>query len=99
MTVVNSDLPAVLEGTWEEVSRHAEALKGRRVKVILADEPAPTDSEADPTVALLESWLREDATDDPAEIRRAEEELAEFKRNMNAPRREAGERLLYPDAE
>jgi|GEM_PF-6128917 hypothetical protein len=51
----------------------------------------------DPTVALLKAWLREDATEDPGALQQAEAELAAFKRDMNAPRREAGERLLYPD--
>ncbi len=50
------------------------------------------------SIALLQSWLAEDATDDPEEIRRAEEELAEFKRSMNANRAATGERLLYPEA-
>jgi len=50
-----------------------------------------------PSIALLRSWLAEEATDDPDEIRRAEEELAEFKRNMNANRAATGERLLYPE--
>ncbi len=42
---------------------------------------------------LLQSWIDEDATDDPDEIRVAEQELAEFKRAMNENR--AGERPLY----
>lgn len=50
-------------------------------------------------MALMRSWLDEDATDDPEEIRAAKEELREFKRNMNQPRKEAGARLLYPEAE
>ena len=56
-------------------------------------------SENAASIALLESWLAEDATDDPEEIRQAEQELLEFKRNMNANRRAAGERILYPDVE
>lgn len=89
----------VLEGTWEEIALHAEDLKGRHVKIIVSDRPAPAGiEEQDPTIALLESWLREDATDDPEEIRRAEQDLAQFKRDMNAARKEAGERLLYPEA-
>jgi hypothetical protein len=60
--------------------------------------PSSIDAENDATIALLQSWIAEDATDDPEEIRKAEEELAEFKRNINAPRKEAGERLLFPEA-
>ncbi len=65
----------------------------------LPPSAAIIDGEKDATIALLQSWLDEDATNDPDEIRAAEEELAELKRNMNAPRKEAGERLLFPDVE
>ncbi len=46
---------------------------------------------------LLRGWLRDEATDDPALIQQAQEELDEFKRNMNANRAATGERLLYPE--
>ena len=45
---------------------------------------------------LLRVWREEDATDNPEEMRKAEEELAEFKAAMNANRQAMGERLLYP---
>jgi hypothetical protein len=45
--------------------------------------PAP-DSSA--TIALLQQWAREDATDDPAVIVQAERELAQFKAALNANR-------------
>jgi hypothetical protein len=69
-----------------------------------AAPPAPPQTPAidtgrDPTIALMQAWLSEDATDDPQKIRAAEEELITFKRNMNAPRKEAGERLLFPEVE
>jgi hypothetical protein len=38
------------------------------------------------TIALLEEWAREDATDNPAAITQAERELAELKRALNANR-------------
>jgi len=50
------------------------------------------------TMALLKSWI-EEAPTDPEEIRKAEEELLEFKRNMNLPRKIGEMRLLYPEAE
>ena len=62
------------------------------------EHPA-TNTTTDSTVALLQSWLREDATDDSNELRQAEEELVEFKRNMNSPRKENGERILFPEVE
>jgi hypothetical protein len=45
-------------------------------------------------LALLRAWHAEDATDDPEEIRKAEEELAAFKKAINENR--AGERPIYP---
>jgi len=45
-------------------------------------------------IMLLRSWRNEDATDNPDEIRQAEEELAEFKRNINTNRAESGD---HPD--
>jgi hypothetical protein len=59
----------------------------------------PRASEETATMALMRSWLEEDATDDPRERQVAEQELTEFKRNMDGPRKEAGERLPYPEAE
>ena len=48
------------------------------------------------SIALLQAWLEEDATDDPAEIRKAQEELNEFKRAINAERERVGARRVYP---
>ncbi len=54
------------------------------------------DAEGAAAIALLNSYLEAESTADPEEIRRAEEELADFKRNMNANREATGERLVYP---
>jgi plasmid stability protein len=56
----------------------------------------PPDESIDRTLKLFAQWEAEDATDDPDEIRRAEEELAELKAGLNAPRATAGSRLLFP---
>jgi len=53
---------------------------------------APLDNSG--TVALLQQWAREDATDDPAIIARAEHELAQFKAALNANR--PSERPVFP---
>jgi hypothetical protein len=58
-------------------------------------QPAKDDENA-ASIALLQSWLEEDATDDPEEIRKAQEELDEFKRAINAERERAGARRIYP---
>lgn len=55
--------------------------------------PALYDS---PTAALFRQWQEEDATDDPEEVRRAEEELDSLKSALNANRAANGERLLFP---
>jgi hypothetical protein len=49
-----------------------------------------------PTIELLERWAKESETTDPAEIAKAEAELAEFKRAMNETREAAGARKIYP---
>jgi len=48
------------------------------------------------TLRLLESWRLQDATDDPEQLRAAEQDLADFKKSMNESRALAGEPLLYP---
>ena len=55
--------------------------------------PGEIDTE---TLALLEAWAREDATDDPEKFRAARKELDDFKRAMNENRAATGERILYP---
>jgi hypothetical protein len=90
----------VIEGTWREVSREAETLDpDQRVRLlVLPKAPGEGAPEDDPTIALLEAWIAAAPTD-PEAVREAEADLLEFKRNMNAPRQEAGARLLYPEAE
>ena len=48
------------------------------------------------TLELLRSWRLQDATDNPAELRAAEQELIEFKEGMNDSRTASGEPRLYP---
>ncbi len=60
----------------------------------------PAEREEEPqgtAAALLRGWLRDEATDDPVQIQKAQEELNEFKRNINANRAATGERLPYPE--
>ncbi len=47
------------------------------------------------TLELLAAWRRQDATNDPEQIRAAEQELAEFKKAIDENRVSAGERKLY----
>lgn len=45
---------------------------------------------------LLAKWRAEDATDDPEQIRLAEQELDEFMNALNRNRIESGEPPLFP---
>jgi hypothetical protein len=58
--------------------------------------PVSTGSADTATLELLAAWKSEDATTDPEKLRKADEEIAEFKRAMNANRAAAGARLLFP---
>ena len=57
---------------------------------------AVIDDRSKAAIALLQSWMEQDATDDPAEIRKAEQDLEELKRNLNANRAATGERPVFP---
>jgi hypothetical protein len=60
------------------------------------DAPLATGAIDTETLELLEAWAREDATDDPEELRAAQQELDDFKKAMNENRAACGERILYP---
>jgi hypothetical protein len=48
------------------------------------------------TLELLAKWRTQDWTEDPEELRAAEEELAEFKTSMNESRVSVGAPPVYP---
>ena len=89
----------IYRGTIDEVFSHRNEIPASATVELKVFEEQPKAQKETATMALMKSWLEEDATDDPEEIRAAEEDLREFKRNMNQPRKEAGARLLYPEAE
>ena len=98
MTQLHAQEPRrVYRGTWEEILARSNEIAGSsEVEVkVFGTEPITDD---DPTIALLESWLAQ-APSDPEAIREAEEDLREFKQNMNLPRKQTGARLHYPEAE
>lgn len=64
-------------------------------KLVTAYLP-PAHEENAASIALLQSWLKEDATDDPDEIQQAQSELEAFKQALNAERDRAGARRIYP---
>jgi len=61
-----------------------------------ANHPPPVvDAGNIAAIAYLDRKLKEDATDDPEEIRKADEELDELRRNLNANRAASGKRLVF----
>ena len=58
--------------------------------------PSPNQWIDTATLELLASWRAQDATNNPDEVRAAEQELAEFKKMMNENRELSREPLLYP---
>lgn len=60
-----------------------------------ASDPA-LDARTAAALAFLDARIAEGNTADPDTRHQAEEELAEFKRNMNANRAATGEGLVYP---
>jgi hypothetical protein len=82
-------------GTWAQILDHRDEIPSMAEVEVRVFGPKPS---TDPSIALLESWLAE-APAEPDAIREAEEDLHEFKRNMNLPRKETGARLHYPEVE
>ncbi len=88
-----------LRGTWNEILSHSHEIpEGSQVEVRVFGKAVSANPET-ATMTLLRSWLEEDATDNAEEVAEAEADLLAFKRGMNAPRKEAGTRLPYPEAE
>lgn len=84
-------------GTWDQILAHSDEIpRTSEVEVRVLESGLAIG--ADPTIALLESWIAQAPTDHRA-IQEAEEDLREFKRDMNRPRKETGARLHYPEAE
>ena len=81
-------------------ARQAGVAPTEYVKRIIKEHlpSTPSKEETDPFLAMLKARLAQASTD-PEEVQEAEEDLAEFMRNMNQTRREAGERILYPEVE
>ena len=86
-------------GTWDQVLAHRDEIPGDMVVEVRVYEKTPTPRVQTATMSLMKLWLEEDETHDPEEVATAEKELLQFKVNMNQPRKEAGARLLYPEAE
>ncbi len=100
---VTLELTPTEEARLAEASRRTGLPPAEAIRSVLAEHLpfAPTKTVALPlrprgtAAALLRRWREEDATDDPEVTRRAEEDLAELKRNLNANRVATGERLPF----
>ncbi|MGD0299619.1 MAG: hypothetical protein ABSE86_21140 [Bryobacteraceae bacterium] len=75
------------------MKRHAKAVAGSTRRFA---QPANVDTVDSVTLDLLANWRRQDATDNPRDIRAAEQEVAEFKKSMNKNRALAGQPPVYP---
>jgi hypothetical protein len=75
------------------VDQHIPALNGTHA---VPEEKAPVISaRSAAAIAFLEHKLKEEATDDPEEVRKSEEEFEELKRDLNANRDATGERHVF----
>ena len=101
-------MPLLLERSRSEEARLSAAAKGNGVepaefaRQLVANQLTPIsyerlggDDENAAAIALLQGWIRDEATDDPEETQQAEIEIEEFKRQLNANRVETGERLHF----
>jgi len=64
-------------------------------QLVKAHLPPTPDANA-ASIALLQSWLAEDATNNPDDIQQAQAELDAFKQAINAECERAGARRIYP---
>ncbi len=101
------DLTPIEEARIFQVARQTGLAPAEYVKKLINEHlppvetvsaaPAPAvDEENAAAIAQLQAWAREEATDDPEEIRQSEAELAELLHNLNRNRIESGERPLFP---
>ena len=93
----NAHPPQTLRGTWAQILAHQDAIPSTAEVEVRVLEPESA-ADADPTIALLESWIAQAPTVRAA-IQEAEDDLRESKRHMSRPRKETGARLHYPEAE
>ena len=78
----------------DEATRHGLDPAEYSRRLIQNGLSTPLSDKQRAAISLLQSWIDEDATNDPEAIRAAEEELKAFKQAMNENR--AAERPLYP---
>lgn len=98
------DLTPTEEAQIFTVARQAGLAPAEYVKKLIQAHlpPIPTDAapaideENAAAIAQLQAWMKEEATDDPEEIRQSKADLDELMQNLNRNRIESGERPLFP---
>jgi hypothetical protein len=90
-------LTIVLTAEEEQRVRARALAEGKPVDQVLHGLIAelPPARPGENTLALLAKWREEDATDDPEELRRAADELEDFKAALNASREANGEQPVF----
>ena len=89
--------PEVEKRLQGEASRQGLAIEDYAKKLIV--EHLPAEKSGQSLAELFAEWEAEDATDDPVEIARQQQEVEEFKQAMNRNRLEMegeGSRKLFP---
>ena len=98
---MNIDFGPQIEDQISSIARQIGIAPAEVVKRVVAGTlpalppPSIVSERNKAAIAALRSWRDQDATDDPEEIRKAEAELAEFKRNIDANRTETGDHPVY----
>jgi hypothetical protein len=78
------------------VAAEKEGLEPEECARRLLTSQLPSLKPGEATRALFAAWAAEDATDDPEEIARRNQEWEELKAQMNATRAELGAEPLFP---
>ena len=86
--------PEVEKRLQQEATRHGVDTSEYARRLIEDGLPVSLNDKQKSAITLLESWIEEDNTDNPEEIKAAKKELKTFKQAMNENR--FGERPLYP---
>ena len=98
------DFPPQTEDWINAEARQRGLLPVDVVRRVVAERVATSSNYSTPAItaenaaaiAYLDNKLKNDATDDVDEIRRANEEFEELMRNLNANRTATGERSVFP---
>lgn len=96
------DLPRELEQRLADAARKEGAKPADFAQRLLAEnlppvETAPADDNPNASsIAMIDRWIAEDATDDPEEIEKAEADLKALMDALNANRAAVGKPPVYP---